>query len=72
LKPKSLVNDKIPDKVDDDDGEALTKKPKKRVHSKKKNSKKRREERQAEGTNLAPIADASEELQVLSSSKSRS
>ena len=63
-----MVNDKIPDKVDDD-GETLTKKPKKKVHPRKKN---RREERQAEGMNLAPIADAPEELQVLSSSTSRS
>ncbi|PAV78065.1 hypothetical protein WR25_21303 [Diploscapter pachys] len=68
LKPKSLVNDKIPDKVDDDDGEALTKKPKKRVHPRKKNSKNRRGKRQAEDTNLAPtleapITDAPEELQ---------
>ncbi|PAV81527.1 hypothetical protein WR25_18203 [Diploscapter pachys] len=63
LKPKSLVNDKVPDKVDD--GETLTKKPKKRVHPRKKNSENRREKRQAEDTNLAPIIDTPEEFQVL-------
>ncbi|PAV92120.1 hypothetical protein WR25_10650 [Diploscapter pachys] len=61
LKPKSLTNDKVPDKVDD--GETLTKKPKKRVHPRKKNSENRQEKRQAEDTNLAPIIDAPEELQ---------
>ncbi|PAV78484.1 hypothetical protein WR25_09546 isoform F [Diploscapter pachys] len=61
LKPKSLLNDKVPDKVDD--GETLTKKPKKRVHPRKKNSENRREKRQAEDTNLAPIIDAPEELE---------
>ncbi|PAV64549.1 hypothetical protein WR25_01648 [Diploscapter pachys] len=63
LKPKSLINEKVPDKVDD--GEALTKKPKKRVHPRKKNSKNRREKRQAEDTNLASITDALEELQEI-------
>ncbi|PAV83740.1 hypothetical protein WR25_25121 [Diploscapter pachys] len=61
LKPKSLTNDKVPDKVDN--GETLTKKPKKRVHHRKKNSENRREKRQAEDTNLAPIIDAPEELE---------
>ncbi|PAV77179.1 hypothetical protein WR25_20735 [Diploscapter pachys] len=68
LKSKSLVNDKVADKVDD--GETLTKKPKKRVHPRKKSSKNRQEKRQAEDTNLiptleAPITDALEELQEI-------
>ncbi|PAV65245.1 hypothetical protein WR25_06649 [Diploscapter pachys] len=63
LKPKSLVNDKVPDKVDD--GETPTKKPKKRTHPRKKNSENRREKRQAEDTNLAPIIDAPEELEEI-------